>query len=179
MSAMASQITSHTVVYSTVYSGADQRKHQRSASLASVCGIHRWLVNSPHKGPVTRKCLHLMTSTWSEYHLFCCWLRILLPSNIIALHAMAPCVARIYAAMLLIACLNMLKGLYASCVGNYKYVPGFRWSILNLNDFILHCVLFDKQVRYWNFAQRFWRRLSLNSKKSVVVRIGCMVVRYR
>ena len=55
MSPMASQITSLTIVYSTVYSGADQRKHQSSASLAFVRGIHRWPVNSPHKGPVTRK----------------------------------------------------------------------------------------------------------------------------
>ena len=39
----------------TVYSDADQRKHQSSASLAFVRGIHRWPVNSPHKGPVTRK----------------------------------------------------------------------------------------------------------------------------
>ena len=35
--------------------GADQRKHQSSASLAFVRGIHRWSVNSPRKGPVTRK----------------------------------------------------------------------------------------------------------------------------
>ena len=55
MSAMASQITSLTIVYSSVYSGADQRQHQNSASLAFVWGIHRWPVNSPHKGPVTRK----------------------------------------------------------------------------------------------------------------------------
>ena len=55
MDAMASQITSLTIVYSLVYSGADQRKHQSSASLAFVRGIHRWPVNSPHKGPVTRK----------------------------------------------------------------------------------------------------------------------------
>ena len=55
MSAMASQITSLTVVYSTVYSGADQRKHQNSASLAFVRGIHRSPVNSPYKTPVTRK----------------------------------------------------------------------------------------------------------------------------
>ena len=55
MRAMASQITSLTIVYSTAYSGADQRKHQSSASLAFVRGIHRWPVNSPHKGPVTRK----------------------------------------------------------------------------------------------------------------------------
>ena len=55
MSAMASKITSLTIVYSTVYSDGDQRKHQSSASLAFVRGIHRWPVNSPHKGPVTRK----------------------------------------------------------------------------------------------------------------------------
>ena len=34
MNAMASQITSLTIVYSTVYLGADQRKHHSSASLA-------------------------------------------------------------------------------------------------------------------------------------------------
>ena len=55
MSTIASQITSLTIVYSDVYSGADQRKHQSSASLAFVKGIHRGPVNSPHKWPVTRK----------------------------------------------------------------------------------------------------------------------------
>ena len=55
MRAMASHITSLTIVYSAVYSGTDQRKHQSSTSLAFVRGIHRWPVNSPHKGPVTRK----------------------------------------------------------------------------------------------------------------------------
>ena len=54
MSAMASQITSLTIVYSTVYSGADQRKHQSSASLAFVRGIHRWPLNSSHKWSVTQ-----------------------------------------------------------------------------------------------------------------------------
>ena len=55
MSAMSSLITRLTIVYSSVYSSADQRKHQSSASLAFVMGIHRWPVNSQHKGPVTRK----------------------------------------------------------------------------------------------------------------------------
>ena len=55
MGANASQITSLTIVYSTVYSGAVQRKHQSSVSLAFVRGIHRGPVNSPHKWPVTRK----------------------------------------------------------------------------------------------------------------------------
>ena len=55
MSTMASQIISLTIAYSTVYSSTDQRKHQSSASLAFVRGIHRWPVSSPQQGPVTRK----------------------------------------------------------------------------------------------------------------------------
>ena len=55
MNTMASQITSLTIVYSTIYSGAVQRKHQSSASQAFVRWIHRGPVNSPHKWPVTRK----------------------------------------------------------------------------------------------------------------------------
>ena len=55
MGAIASQITSLTIVYLTDYSGADKRKHESSASLAFVLGIHRGPVNSPHKWPVTRK----------------------------------------------------------------------------------------------------------------------------
>ena len=55
MGSIASQITSLTIVYSAVYSGADQRKHQSSVSLAFVWGIHRGPGNSPHKWPVTRK----------------------------------------------------------------------------------------------------------------------------
>ena len=55
MGAIESQITSLTIVYSTVCSDVDERKHQTSASLAFVWGIHRWPVNSRHKWPVTRK----------------------------------------------------------------------------------------------------------------------------
>ena len=55
MSAITSQNTCLIIVYSTVYSAADQRKHQSSASLAFVKGIHWSPVNSPHKGPVSRK----------------------------------------------------------------------------------------------------------------------------
>ena len=63
MSKMASQITSLTNVYPNFYSGADQRKHQSSPLLAFVCGIHRWLVNSPHKWPVTQN-----VSIWWRHH---------------------------------------------------------------------------------------------------------------
>ena len=64
MGKMASQITSLTIVYSTVYSDADQRKHQSSALLAICAGnspvtgefpAQMSPVNSPHKWPVTRK----------------------------------------------------------------------------------------------------------------------------
>ena len=55
MGMIASQITSLTIVYSTVYSNADQRKHQSSTSLNFVQGIHQGQVNSLHKWPVMQK----------------------------------------------------------------------------------------------------------------------------
>ena len=55
ISMMASQITSLTIVYSTFFSGTDQRKTQSYALLAFVRGIHWWPVNFQHKGPVMRK----------------------------------------------------------------------------------------------------------------------------
>ena len=55
MGTMVFQITRLKIIYSTVYLGADQRKHPSSASLAFLRGIHRWLLNSPKKEPVTRK----------------------------------------------------------------------------------------------------------------------------
>ena len=66
MTTMASQITSLTVVYSAVYSDADQRKHQSSASLAFVWGIHRdrWIPRT--KGQLHGKCFHLMTSSCTK-----------------------------------------------------------------------------------------------------------------
>ena len=76
MSSLASQITSLTIVYSIVYSDVDQRKHQSSASLAFVRGIHRGPVNFPHKWPVTQKMfpfddvimfMHLRTITWCRH----------------------------------------------------------------------------------------------------------------
>ena len=73
MSVMASQLTSITIIYSTVYSGVDQRKHQSSASLAFMRGIHLWPVNSLHKRPVTRKMFSfddaiILSSTFSRFH---------------------------------------------------------------------------------------------------------------
>ena len=67
MTTMASQITSLAVVYSSVYLDTDQRKHQSSASLAFVWGIHRdrWIPRT--KGQLRGKCFHLMTSSWDGH----------------------------------------------------------------------------------------------------------------
>ena len=59
MGAMASQITSLMIVYSTVYSGADQRKLQSSASLAFVWGIHLGPVNYMNPGYFTLAAIDL------------------------------------------------------------------------------------------------------------------------
>ena len=85
MGTMESQITSLTIAYLTVYSDADQRKHQSSASLAFVWGIHRGPVNSPHKWTVTRKMFPfddvIMTGA-----LGCLWLPFLIDTNKILLY---------------------------------------------------------------------------------------------
>ena len=63
MGAIASKLTSLTIVYSTVYSGANQRQHQSSASIA-LCGeftVDRWIPRT--NGQLRRKCFHLMTSS--------------------------------------------------------------------------------------------------------------------
>ena len=90
MGAIASQITSLTIVYSIVYSDADQRKHQSSASLAFVRGIYRWPVNSPHKRPVTRKMFFF--SIWRRHHVigtYKWWVKINKKKMIIS--TMVPC----------------------------------------------------------------------------------------
>ena len=45
----------HDCLLNRLFKAQVKRKHQSSAPLASVRGIYRWPVNSPHKGPVTRK----------------------------------------------------------------------------------------------------------------------------
>ena len=83
-SAMGFQITCVSIVYSTVWSGAYQRKQQNSASLAFVWGIHRWPVNSA-QGPVTRKrfpsddVIMMNHSRCSEIVVFCWDLKFILP----------------------------------------------------------------------------------------------------
>ena len=57
ISATASEVTTVSIVCSTVCSETDQRIQQSSAPLAFMKGIHRWQVYSPHKRPVARKSL--------------------------------------------------------------------------------------------------------------------------
>ena len=75
MRAMTSQITGVSIVCWTVSSGVYQIKHQNSASLAFVKGIHRWPVDSPYKGQVTWKMFPFdgVIMTYGT----CCWLYIL------------------------------------------------------------------------------------------------------
>ena len=68
MGAIASQITSLTIVYPTVYSDTDQRKHQSSASLAFVRGNFtgdRWIF--PAQRPVTRRMFPLDDVIMEQY----------------------------------------------------------------------------------------------------------------
>ena len=68
MSVMVSQIPHVSIVCPTIYSGADQRKHQSATSLAFVRENHWWLVDSPHKGPVMCKNVSIWSSWWALGH---------------------------------------------------------------------------------------------------------------
>ena len=74
MSMMASQITGGSIVYLIICSRTDQRKQHSSASLAFVRGIHRWRVNSSHKGSVTRKMFPFDDVIMIHPYLNECWL---------------------------------------------------------------------------------------------------------
>ena len=93
MGTMASQITSLTIVYSTVYSDADQRKHQSAASLAFMRGIHRdrWIprTNGQRRG----KCFHLMTSScsWKRVHFCSITVLQLVPNNCFSTSSLFSC----------------------------------------------------------------------------------------
>ena len=81
MSAMSSQITGVPIVCVTVCSGADQMRHQSSASLAFVRGIHRWPVNSPHKGPVTLNIFPFDDVTMPNFQLLLLFARFWWPTS--------------------------------------------------------------------------------------------------
>ena len=66
MGGIASQITSLTIVYSIVYSDADQRKHQSAASLAFVREIDR--------GPAQMASNAENVYIWWRHHELCCFI---------------------------------------------------------------------------------------------------------
>ena len=70
MGTMASQITSLTVVYSVVYSGTDQRKHQSSVSLAFVRGIQRGTGEFPAQRDIDAE----NSSIWWRHHAILKWI---------------------------------------------------------------------------------------------------------
>ena len=75
MNTMVSLITSVSSVCPTVWAGTHQRKHQSSASVAFVRGIHWWPVDSPHKGPVTQKMFSCDdTIMWRDGWNGCVWI---------------------------------------------------------------------------------------------------------
>ena len=120
MSTMASQITSLTFIHSTVYSDADQRKHQSSVSLAFVRGIHRWPMNSLHKGLVTRKCSHLMTSSYEVFFV-----------SVVCLIYILHCQRHIicYVALYIISCnINRVVKTFSCIVYNSVMTTGIRSS---------------------------------------------------
>ena len=65
MSAMASQITGVSIVYSTVYCGADQREHQSAASLALSAENSPVTVEFPAEKDSNAEKIHLMMSSWT------------------------------------------------------------------------------------------------------------------
>ena len=87
MGTMVSQTTSLTIVYSTVWSGADQRKHQSSALLAFVRGIYRWSMNSPHKWPVDAENVSIR---WHHHELTLAYFGKLLWFSMIPCHLSGP-----------------------------------------------------------------------------------------
>ena len=110
MTTVASQITSLTVVYSIVYSDADQRKHQSSASLAIVRGSHRdrWIPRT--KGQLRGKCFHLMTSSCH---------------NIITVDALPPCVA--------ISSAVLVFTLQDDCAHTLPWLLNYRYMAVEFN----------------------------------------------
>ena len=93
MTTIGSQITSLAVVYSTVYSDAYQRKHQSSASLAFVWGIHRdrWIPRT--KGQLRGKCFYLMTSSWTIWDI-CVLHRVYYQRGVVDIYCHHPAVTK-------------------------------------------------------------------------------------
>ena len=128
---MASQITSLTIVYSSVYSGEDQRKHQSSASVAFVRGINQWSVNAQHKEPVMQKMFPFDDVIMENR---CCAIRFSLMQEP---HCSGP----------RIVVLNKVLTLISVCCGRIKYIS--IWC-----EFFVFLLISPKSRYTFNFFNR-------------------------
>ena len=153
MTTIASQITSLAVVYSTVYSDADQRKHQSSASLAFVWGIHwdRWIPRT--KGQLRGKCFHLMTSSWYT------------------LQAVSMDIAYVYMYVYVLKKQNHMVVEYFSCYFTRRPGVGVTKPISSVPLFSEIFNIFKTHIMYWisrlylagvTAAQLWWHLLNIN-----------------
>ena len=170
--AMASQVTSVNIVYSTVYSGADERKHQ-GPRVSGLCeGIHRWPVNSPHKGPVTRK----IVSIWCCHHekkrlirkvfisLFVIFLTVLLIACLMKLVYVKYCMYHTaYTKSWNVSIgLSMKHSIFAICrviFFNYRYKSKWFNSIVVTAVRIYHRMSLISQLALNSLWYRKWQRL--------------------
>ena len=147
MNTMTFQITSLTIVYSTVYSGADRRKHQSSASLIFVRGIHRSPVNSPHKVLVTRKMFpfddvimitrdqrllrygHITKLRWCP----CC--PVLIYTRTTSVYKMAAIVPTLYEVINGKGTCSSLSQRNKSC--SCRFLPHHNWRLTNHHSFFI------------------------------------------
>ena len=138
MGAIAFQTTSLTVVFSTVYSDADQTKHQSSASLAFLQGIHRGPVNSPHKGAVKRKMFPF--NDVIMLFLFVSDRRTIVPKRVCKV-AMAPMHEICSASMLIYTRLSTLKPgqtISQTAIAKlYTWMNGIWWFFINKNTAVI------------------------------------------
>ena len=130
MTMLASQITSLTVVYSTVYSGVHQRKHQSSASLAFVREIHRGPVNFPHKWPVTRKMFPfddvIMRPSYLYHKKFQTWMDGLYAETRAESYPCSAIIIDVFSALYIC---SILVSVYHRCVSHRKWSgPGPRFN---------------------------------------------------
>ena len=144
MSAMASGITDVSVVCSPICSREDQRKHQSSASLAFIRGIHRWPVDSLYKWPPMRSCFHLMTLSWfsETAKLVLRWFSIFSSPNLF--YEMISDFAESVKQLLMkfqMRQIDVLPGTYHSIIN-----PVTCWIISNVHQYVFFIVYFS---RHW------------------------------
>ena len=165
MSAVASQITSLTIVYSSVYSGTDQRKYQSSASLAFVWVIHRWPVNSPDKWPVTWKIFpfHDVIMGWNPSPIWSA-LGIPCPHKRLLFHGSYICKRKQYN-------LDMTKTIpsYMEAFGMHLNIPKNRWR--SLGSFLCNVCFTAKMANVKKAHYDIFKHMFLKPRYALTINI--------